>query len=175
MKAQRPTTSAGVTTGTPGQAGGTLAVLDASPNPIVAIDAGAAITYVNPQVEITFGYDAAELIGQTIEVLLPRAIADRHIAHRDGFLVNPVARPMGIGLDLAGRRKDGTEFPVEISLSPVETPEGLRVFATVVDITARKAAENQLLQAQKLESIGRLRGGHRPRLQQRPVRDQGLR
>ncbi len=159
MKAQRPTTSAGVTTGTPGQAGGTLAVLDASPNPIVAIDAGAAITYVNPQVEITFGYDAAELIGQTIEVLLPRAIADRHIAHRDGFLVNPVARPMGIGLDLAGRRKDGTEFPVEISLSPVETPEGLRVFATVVDITARKTAENQLLQAQKLESIGRLAGG----------------
>ena len=159
MTAQRPTSSSAASSSSPGQAGGTLAVLDASPNPIVAIDARAAITYLNPQVQITFGYDPGELIGQPIEMLLPVAITGRHVAHRDGFLANPVARPMGIGLDLAGRRKDGTEFPVEISLSPVETPDGLRVFATVVDITARKSAENQLLQAQKLESIGRLAGG----------------
>ena len=144
--------------GIPGS-GGTLAVLDASPNAIVAIDARGAIAYVNPQVALTFGYEPTELIGQPIEVLLPKAIADRHIAHRDGFLAHPVARPIGIGLDLAGRRKDGTELPVEISLSPVDTPEGLRVFATIVDITARKTAENHLLQAQKLESIGRLAGG----------------
>jgi PAS domain S-box-containing protein len=160
VKAQRPTPSTAATPpGSPGKAGGTLAVLDASPNPIVAVDTHAAITYVNPQVANTFGYDARELIGQPIEILLPKGIAERHVAHRDGFLANPVARPMGIGLDLAGRRKDGTEFPVEISLSPVETADGLRVFATVVDITARKTAENQLLQAQKLESIGRLAGG----------------
>jgi PAS domain S-box-containing protein len=151
--------SAATTSGSLGQAGGTVAVLDASPNPIVAVDAAARITYINPQVEVTFGYAADELIGEPIEILLPKAIADRHIAHRDGFLANPVARPMGIGLDLAGRRKDGSEFPVEISLSPVETHAGLLVFATVVDITARKTAENQLLQAQKLESIGRLAGG----------------
>lgn len=159
MKAQRPASSSVASSPYSGEAGGTLAVLDASPNPIVAVDARALITYLNPQVELAFGYDAAELIGQPIEILLPRAIADRHIGHRDGFLANPVARPIGIGLDLAGRRKDGTEFPVEISLSPVETPDGIRVFANVVDITARKAAENQLLQAQKLESIGRLAGG----------------
>jgi PAS domain S-box-containing protein len=135
------------------------AVLEASPNAVVAIDAQGRIVYVNPQVEQTFGYHRDELTGQKIELLLPDRVSQVHIGHRDGFLANPVARPMGIGLDLAGRRKDGTEVPVEISLSPVETSDGLQVFATVVDITARKAAENQLLQAQKLESIGRLAGG----------------
>jgi two-component system cell cycle sensor histidine kinase/response regulator CckA len=135
------------------------AVLEASPNPIVAVDASARITYVNPQAEATFGYSRDELLGQPVEILLPQRVADRHVGHRDGFIANPVARPMGIGLDLAGRHKDGSEFPVEISLAPVETSGGIQVFATVVDITARKAAENQLLQAQKLESIGRLAGG----------------
>ncbi|HZC32509.1 MAG TPA: ATP-binding protein [Candidatus Bathyarchaeia archaeon] len=135
------------------------AVLEASPNSVVAIDARGAITYVNPQVRLNFGYERDEVLGQPVELLLPERVTDRHVAHRDGFLAHPVARPMGIGLDLAGRRKDGTEFPVEISLSPVETADGLQVFATVVDITARKAAEGQLLQAQKLESIGRLAGG----------------
>jgi hypothetical protein len=135
------------------------AVLEASPNAVVAIDAQGRITYLNAQVEKTFGYERAELIGQPIELLLPDRVADRHVGHRAGFTANPVARPMGIGLDLAGRRKDGSEVPVEISLAPVQTDDGLQVFATVVDITARKAAESQLLQAQKLESIGRLAGG----------------
>jgi hypothetical protein len=134
-------------------------VLEASPNAVVAVDAHARITYANPQVESTFGYAPAELIGQSVEILLPERVAGRHVAHRDGFLAHPVARPMGIGLDLAGRRKDGTEFPVEISLSPVDTVGGRQIFATVVDITARKAMEGQLLQALKLESIGRLAGG----------------
>ena len=135
------------------------AVLEASPNAVVAVDARGRIVYANPQVERTFGYRRDELIGQPIERLLPERVSERHVGHRDGFIAHPVARPMGIGLDLAGRRKDGDEVPVEISLSPVETEDGLQVFATVVDITARKAAENQLLQAQKLESIGRLAGG----------------
>jgi two-component system cell cycle sensor histidine kinase/response regulator CckA len=135
------------------------AVLEASPNAIIGVDARGRIVYVNPQVEKTFGYARADLLGQPIELLLPERVAERHVAHRDGFVAHPVARPMGIGLDLAGRRRDGTEVPVEISLSPVETGDGLQVFATVVDITARKAAESQLLQAQKLESIGRLAGG----------------
>ena len=135
------------------------AVLEASPNAVVAVDSRARITYVNPRVQATFGYSREELLGEPVEVLLPERVGARHLAHRDGFIANPVARPMGIGLDLAGRRKDGTEFPVEISLSPVRTSEGTDVFATVVDITARKAMENQLLQALKLESIGRLAGG----------------
>ena len=134
-------------------------VLEASPNAVVAVDESARITYANPQVEATFGYTPDELLGQDVELLLPERVSARHVVHRDGFLAHPVARPMGIGLDLAGRRKDGTEFPVEISLSPVDTADGRHIFATVVDITARKAMENQLLQALKLESIGRLAGG----------------
>jgi PAS domain S-box-containing protein len=134
-------------------------VLEASPNPIVGVDSAARIIFVNPQTEETFGYARDELVGQPVELLLPERVGERHVEHRDGFISHPVARPMGIGLDLAGRRKDGGEFPVEISLSPVDTADGLQVFATVVDITARKAAETQLVQAQKLESIGRLAGG----------------
>jgi two-component system, cell cycle sensor histidine kinase and response regulator CckA len=136
-----------------------LAVLEAAPNAIVGVDRDGLIVYTNPRVETTFGYTRAELIGAPVERLLPQRVADRHVGHRAGFMRQPGARPMGIGLDLAGRRKDGSEFPVEISLSPVETANGLRVFATVVDITARKALESQLIQAQKMESIGRLAGG----------------
>ncbi len=138
---------------------GHLAVLDASPNAIIAVDPEGQIVYANPQVVRTFGYALDEVIGQPVEVLLPARVTEQHVRHRTGFIRHPTARPMGIGLDLAGRRKDGSEFPVEISLSPLDTPDGLRVFATMVDITARKTAEAQLLQAQKLESIGRLAGG----------------
>src|SRR5690242_5378888 len=83
-----------------------IAVLEASPNAVVAIDARGAITYVNPQVRVNFGYEREELLGQPVEMLLPERVTARHVAHRDGFLAHPVARPMGIGLDLAGRRKD---------------------------------------------------------------------
>ena len=134
-------------------------VLEASPNAIIAIDREGLIVYANPNVEETFGYGRDELIGQVVERLLPEGIGDRHIDHRHDFFEHPASRPMGVGLDLSGRRRDGTEFPVEISLSPVETGDGLLVFATVADITVRKGLENQLLQAQKMESIGRLAGG----------------
>src|SRR5206468_4273035 len=108
----------------------------------------ARITFINPQAETTFGYARADLLEQQVELLLPERVAERHIDHRNGFIAHPLARPMGIGLDLAGRRKDGTEFPVEISLSPVETADGIQVFATVVDITARKSAEAALIESE---------------------------
>ena len=136
-----------------------MAVLDASPNAIVAVDMEGRITYLNRQAELTFAYSPQELLGRPIEQLLPERAAVKHVRQRDRLLAKPAARPHGIGLELAARRKDGAEFPVEISLTPVELPEGGRVFATIVDITARKAAEHQLLEAQKLESIGRLAGG----------------
>jgi two-component system cell cycle sensor histidine kinase/response regulator CckA len=94
-----------------------------------------------------------------VELLIPDRVAEGHGRLREGFARHPAARPMGIGLELSGRRRDGSEFPVEISLSPLQTASGRQVFATVADITARKTAEAQLLQAQKLESIGRLAGG----------------
>jgi PAS domain S-box-containing protein len=134
-------------------------VLETAPNAIVAVAENGTIAYANPRVAEVFGYDPEELVGQSLTILLPERVRDRHDAHRDRFHKHPGARPMGIGLDLAGRRKDGREFPVEISLSPVQTTDGMQVFAIVVDITARKAAEAQLLQSQKLESVGRLAGG----------------
>ncbi|MFN8619748.1 MAG: PAS domain S-box protein [Chloroflexota bacterium] len=143
----------------PGTSPSLWAVLAASPNAIVAADGEGRIRYANDQAIATFGYRLDELVGAPVELLLPPGLAERHARHRTAFTERPVARPMGIGLDLAGRRKDGSSFPVEISLSPIEGPGGRLVFATIVDITARKTAERQLLQAQKLESIGRLAGG----------------
>ncbi|HEY7524667.1 MAG TPA: PAS domain S-box protein [Candidatus Limnocylindrales bacterium] len=135
------------------------AVLEASPNAVLAIDRDGRITYVNPALEATFGYPREDLLGRAVEMLLPEPLRERHVGHRSTFLHRPVARPMGIGLDLAGRRQDGVEIPVEISLAPVEVGGAVQVFATIVDITARRAAATQLLEAQKLESVGRLAGG----------------
>jgi two-component system, cell cycle sensor histidine kinase and response regulator CckA len=141
-----------------GSDGVPAAVLDASPNAIVAVDANGLITYLNRQTELTFGYQRDELLHEPVERLLPEEAATRHVAQRDRPLAS-TGRPHGIGLEFAARRKDGSQFPVEISLTPVELPEGRHVFATIIDITARKSAENQLLEARKLESIGRLAGG----------------
>ena len=135
------------------------AVVEASRDPIIGVDAQGRISYANPQVLDTFGWSPGELEGQPIELLIPERFTDQHRSHRDAFMAAPHARPMGIGLDLWGRRRDGTEFPVEISLSPVATEASPLIFARVVDITQRKALEDQLLQGQKMESIGRLAGG----------------
>ena len=160
MKVQRPVSHHATREAGPGgDAGGALAVLDASPNAVVAVDAAGRICYANAQAETTFGYARDELLGEVLEILLPESAATRHVAQRDRLFSRPRSRALGIGLDLAGRRKDGTEFPVEISLTPVEVDGALQVFATVIDISGRRAAESQLLQAQKLESIGRLAGG----------------
>ncbi len=117
------------------------------------------ITYSNPRAEEVFGYGREELIGAAIERLLPEGVGERHAAHLDRYFAQPAARPLGIGMDMAGRCKDGTEFPVEISLAPVEMLGRRVVFATVVDIRARKAIEEQRRESQKLESIGRVAGG----------------
>jgi len=136
-----------------------LPILEAGPNPVIGVDAHGVIAYANPLAEAAFGWSRDELIGRPVETLVPEALTQAHVAHRSAFVESPSTRPMGIGLDLAARRHDGSEFPVEISLVPLDTPDGLLVLATVVDITARRALESQLFEARKMESIGRLSGG----------------
>ncbi len=113
-------------------------IIDATPNGLVQVDQSGKIVLVNTQMEKLFGYTQAEMFGQPIEILLPERLRGAHPGHREGFMKSPQPRGMGAGSDLFGRRKDGSEFPVEIGLNPIETPEGPRVIASVIDITERK-------------------------------------
>ncbi|HEX7472941.1 MAG TPA: PAS domain S-box protein, partial [Candidatus Limnocylindrales bacterium] len=116
-------------------------MLDASLNAVVAVDVRGVITYANPRVTATFGYEPDELIGKPVEVLLPERIGTRHVELRNDYFAHPVARAIGVGLDLVGRRKDGSEFPVEITLNPIQTDGGLLVSSAIRDISERKQAE----------------------------------
>jgi PAS domain S-box-containing protein len=102
------------------------------------------IIHINPSAERLFGYEEGELIGQKIEILIPKKNRDSHVSHREKFIENPHARSMGKGMNLFGSKKDGSEFPVEVSLSPYETEEGKFVVCFIVDITLRKEAEEKL-------------------------------
>lgn len=118
--------------------------LRSSPDAVVVVDESGVIELVNPRVEEMFGYDAAQLIGQPVEILIPAHQAKAHRAHRTRYRVAPTTRAMGQpGLDLFGRRADGTDFPVEISLSPVNTDSKAHVMACVRDITDRRALEER--------------------------------
>ena len=122
-------------------------VLDASPDAVIAVDARGRIVYASPKVQQLVGWSPDELRGELIESLVPSRLAERHAAHRAGYRVHATPRPMGSGLELSARRRDGTVFPVEISLAPVQAPRGPLVIATVVDITARTNLRDQLEQA----------------------------
>ncbi len=132
-------------------------VLDAAPNAMLMVDSAGVINFANAQAATVFGYPLSELIGRYIETLIPERFRDRHVGHRKGFLSAPSSRAMGVGRDLFGRRKDGSEFPVEVGLNPIHTIEGLFVLASVIDITARKEAELQhQLQNMELARVGRV-------------------
>ncbi|MDU0957369.1 MULTISPECIES: PAS domain S-box protein [Bradyrhizobium] len=159
-------------------------VVEHSPNAKVLVGTDGRIHLVNAQTEALFGWSRQELLGEAVEMLVPERFRSGHPHHRSAFLQQPVSRPMGAGRDLYGLRKDGSEFPIEIGLNPIETDEGLFILSAIIDISDRKQieerlerlveartaelqdqieqrrrAEDTLRQSQKMDAIGKLTGG----------------
>ena len=139
-------------------------LLEAAPDAVVGVDAEGRIVHVNGQAERLFGYGREELVGELVEILVPSSVRELHPGHRGRYFAHPTSRPMGAGLNLAGRRRDGSEFPAEISLSALEMDEGTIVSAAIRDVSDRKRieAEREQLQArqsERLELLGQLAGG----------------
>lgn len=125
-------------------------LLEAAPDAIIEVDAEGTIVLLNTATEQLFGYSREELLGLSVDCLVPDQVRERHAGHRARYAANPTTRPMGSSLNLYGRRKDGTQFAVEISLSPVKSGEGFRVLAVIRDVTERKKAEDQIREIQEL-------------------------
>ena len=134
-------------------------LVETAPTGILICDGQGCITEGNAQLQRMFGYSREELIGQPVEMLIPEQHRGTHVGHRTTYVNSPQARPMGLGMDLHGRRRDGTTFPVEISLGPLATREGVLISGTVVDISERKKLERQLQVSQRLEAVGQLAAG----------------
>jgi PAS domain S-box-containing protein len=135
------------------------AIYESAAQGIVVIDQDGRIVSANPQLESLFGYSRAELIGQSLEMLLPERLRSRHAAHRDEYFKAPRGRPMGLGLDLLGQRKDGTEIALEVSLSSVELPIGRLAMAFITDITERLKLEHESRRSEKLVTLGAISAG----------------
>ncbi|HKW64829.1 MAG TPA: PAS domain S-box protein [Candidatus Acidoferrum sp.] len=134
-------------------------LLESAPDPLVAVNLDGRIVVVNAQAEKTFGYKREELLGQPMDTLVVERLREKCSAYRTKFFKEPDRVPAGTTLEIFGLRKDGTEFPVEINLSLLETEEGLWGSAAIRDLTERRKLESQFRQAQKMESIGTLSGG----------------
>jgi len=129
-------------------------LLEAAPDAMVCVDSDGRIVLVNAQAERLFGYPREELSGQPVEILIPDAVKAGHPALRAGYAADPRPRPMGAGLELSARRRDGTTFPAEISLSAIDTDQGLLISAAVRDVTEQRQARDDLRRInQNLESF----------------------
>jgi two-component system, sensor histidine kinase PdtaS len=124
-------------------------VVESAPNAMVMVNQDGRIEMVNAQAERVFGYDRSELLGWPVEMLVPERFRGRHPGMRGSFFAAPRSRPMGAGRDLYALRKDGSEFPVEIGLNPIETDQGTMVLSAIVDISDRKQKEERIVQALK--------------------------
>ena len=140
-------------------------VVEAVPNAIVVSNQEGRITLLNAQAERVFGYTREELLGSSIDILIPEPYRSAHADNRHRFLQAPTARAMGIGRDLYGRRKDGSEMALEVGLNPIDTSEGTGILASIIDITPRRALEaevaqqrNQLAHLSRVALLGELSG-----------------
>lgn len=140
-------------------------VVEGSPSAMVMIDAAGRILLANRQAEKSFGYSRVEMIGQPVEMLIPTRFVASHPKQRQDFFANPTARPMGANRELFGRRRDGSEFPVEVGLNPVQTAQGMMVLASILDITDRLRQEldtqrqrNELVHMSRVTMLGELSG-----------------
>lgn len=131
-----------------------LKLIEIIPDAIVIVDNDGKIRFINSQTTNTFGYSPHELIGETVEILLPHRFKTKHIDHRANYSKHPVRRPMGSGIELYGRRKDGSEFSADITISPIETENGTFVISVIRDISDRKAKEEEAKKrARQLEDL----------------------
>jgi len=128
-------------------------LLEAVPDALLGVDHAGVIRFVNHQTELLFGYDRDDLVGAPIETLVPESVRSVHKVHREGYVAAPFTRIMGADLELRGRRRDGTQFPVDIALSHTDTDDGPLVIAAVRDLTDRKKAEESRRHSDRLAAI----------------------